>query len=206
MKNYTLKNILEQNAVYNIIIGSQGIGKTYAVLNYGIEQFIATRKKIAIIRRYKEDLKKYYVKYYISQIKSILKKFQLYENYKAFYQYDRIYIYDGLNKIDLVYFYALENIYSKYINPSVYTILFDDFLASRYLPYEFNRFMNNLYDIARGQDNIKIFMVGNPISADNPYFNNMKLDFIKDMKSGDIKRYQYNDDISIAVEIAKYED
>ena len=71
-----------KNAQYNIIISYPASGKTYAVLNYGIEQFIATGKKIAIIHRYKEDLKKYKVKYYISLIQSILKKNNIYREYE----------------------------------------------------------------------------------------------------------------------------
>ena len=40
LKYYSLDNILKKNSVYNVIFGERSNGKTYAVLKYGIEQYL----------------------------------------------------------------------------------------------------------------------------------------------------------------------
>lgn len=37
---YSLKNILQKKAVYNIIIGERSNGKTYAVLREGVKNYL----------------------------------------------------------------------------------------------------------------------------------------------------------------------
>ena len=54
-KYYKLKNILSKNAVYNIIFGERSNGKTYSVLEYGIEQYYNSGKQLAIVRRWQDD-------------------------------------------------------------------------------------------------------------------------------------------------------
>ena len=36
-KYYSLKNILDKNAIYNVIFGERSNGKTYSVLKYGLD-------------------------------------------------------------------------------------------------------------------------------------------------------------------------
>ena len=49
-KYYKLKNILSKNAVYNIIFGERSNGKTFSVLEYGLEQYYNSGKQLAIVR------------------------------------------------------------------------------------------------------------------------------------------------------------
>ena len=54
---YSLDSILQRNAQYNIIFGERSNGKTYAVLKYGVENYIRTGKQIALVRRFIEDIR-----------------------------------------------------------------------------------------------------------------------------------------------------
>ena len=53
---YSLKNILQKKAVYNIIIGERSNGKTYAVLREGVRKYLNNEGQVAYIRRWKEDV------------------------------------------------------------------------------------------------------------------------------------------------------
>ena len=61
-KYYNLSKIKhfadEHGAIYRLIIGQRSNGKTYSVLREGLTQFFKDGKKIAYIRRYKEDITK----------------------------------------------------------------------------------------------------------------------------------------------------
>ena len=78
----------------------------------------------------------------------------------------------------------------------------DEFLTRTfYLPNEFVLFMNVLSTIIRDRDNVKIFMMGNTVNQYCPYFAEMGLTHIKEMKKGDIDVYEYGESgLTVAVE------
>ena len=85
--------------------------------------------------------------------------------------------------------------------PNVYNIVFDEFLTRRYyLPDEFVIFMNVLSTIIRDRENIKIFMLGNTVNKYCPYFDEMGLNNIEQMKQGNIDVYSFGNELKIAVE------
>ena len=55
-KYYSLKNILEYNASYNLIVGKRSNGKSYACLYKGLERYFNEGKQIAYIRRWRDDI------------------------------------------------------------------------------------------------------------------------------------------------------
>ena len=55
MKYYSLKRILERNAVYNMIIGERSNGKSYSVHEYAAEQFYKNGSQLAVVRRWQDD-------------------------------------------------------------------------------------------------------------------------------------------------------
>ena len=57
MKYYSLKNILNKKCRYNLIFGERSNGKTYSVNEYGVKNYFKTGKKMAVIRRFREDFK-----------------------------------------------------------------------------------------------------------------------------------------------------
>ena len=67
MKHYSLKNILQQNALYNVIFGERSNGKTFAVLHLAlfgyhkdgidINGYLDDGTQLGIIRRWDTDFK-----------------------------------------------------------------------------------------------------------------------------------------------------
>ena len=56
-KYYTLDKIDQRNAHYNVIFGERSNGKTYAVLQRIVENYLLHGKEGAIIRRWQDDFK-----------------------------------------------------------------------------------------------------------------------------------------------------
>ncbi|WP_459625737.1 phage DNA encapsidation protein, partial [Enterobacter hormaechei] len=56
MKYYSTKKIDAKNATYNVIFGERSNGKTYALLKKGVLNWVKTKKQMAYVRRWKEDL------------------------------------------------------------------------------------------------------------------------------------------------------
>ena len=52
---YSLKEIKKRNAQYNLIIGERSNGKTFAVQEEGLKNYVSTGKQMALIRRYDTD-------------------------------------------------------------------------------------------------------------------------------------------------------
>ena len=54
---YSLTDILKYNATYNFIIGMRSNGKTFACLEYILDDFLKTGRAGAIIRRYELEIR-----------------------------------------------------------------------------------------------------------------------------------------------------
>lgn len=208
MKYYTLNKILQFNADYNLIIGERSNGKTYACLKYVLEQYLATGKQGAYIRRWREDIT-------VKRANSVYKPFDVRKisnglwghivfRQGAFFlaNYDskiKKYVYDIK---PFMYAFALSNVeHDKSTSyPDVTTVVFDEFITRQYyLKDEFILFMNVLSTIIRDRNNVKIFMLGNTVNKFCPYFGEMGLKHITSMKQGSIDVYKL-DSLRIAVE------
>lgn len=211
-KYYSLKPILAKEAQYNVIFGERSNGKSYSVLKYGIEQFHALGKQMAIVRRWSEDFTGKRGK-------------TMFDNLEANGEIEKI---TG-GEWTGVHYYASKWYLCRYIDdekeiapepfafgfsisamehdkstsyPNVTTVLFDEFLTrSMYLPDEFVLFMNVLSTIIRHRTDVKIFMLGNTVNRYCPYFREMGLTHVKEMKPGDIDVYRYGESaLKVAVE------
>lgn len=212
-KYYSLHNILSKNALYNIIVGERSNGKTYAVENYAVERFARTGKQLGIIRRWREDFRGKRGENMFSALSKNkeISKVTRGEWTDIFYRASRWYFcrYDDdgnriINEKPFAIGFALSEMeHDKSISfPEIDTILFDEFLSRNgYLPDEFMLFMNVLSTIIRDRTDVKIFMLGNTVNKHCPYFAEMGLKHIKEMKQGDIDVYQYgNTGLTVAVE------
>ena len=215
-KFYSLKKILSKDAQYNIIFGERSNGKTYSVLKYGLEKFCKTGEQTAIVRRWSEDFKG---KRGATMYQSLVNNHEIEKLTDGLWT--DVYYYSGrwylckYNEKDertvlekpIAYGFSLGSMeHDKSTSyPEITTILFDEFLTrTMYLPDEFVLFMNVLSTIIRNRKNVKIFMLGNTVNKYCPYFNEMGLRHIKDMKVGDIDIYTYGDsDLKVAVEYCK---
>ena len=216
MSYYSLKNILKNKAVFNVIFGERSNGKTYATLKHGLEQYFKDGSQLAYVRRWKEDItgkrgqavfsalienneieklsggKFTGIHYYTG-------KFFLcnYDNGKPIYSDSDV----------LGFLFALTDVeHDKSTSyPKVTSIIFDEFITNRlYLPDEFVIFMNVISTIVRRRENVTIYMLGNTVNKYCPYFSEMGLNNVQDMEQGTIDLYSYGDSgLTVAVEYCK---
>lgn len=218
MKYYNINKLMKTGARYLICFGERSNGKTFQSLLYGLKEYIKHGSQVAIIRRYREDFRgKRGGAYWdnliydgegVNHVKELTNG-----------KYDSITYYAG--KWYLAYFDQEEQKYIPQPEPFAYafaltemehekgnsyphirTILFDEFMTrSAYLPDEFVLFMNTISTIVRARDNVKIIMAANTVSQYCPYFDEMGLKHIRQMKKGDIDIYNYGDSgLKVAVE------
>lgn len=215
MRFYSLKNILSKNAQYNIVFGERSNGKTYAVLRYAIDQYVKNGSQLAIVRRWRDDFtgKRGGTMFdaivqngEITKITGGLWTGVYYYGSRWFLcRYD-----DGkriTDEIPFAYGFSLTAMeHDKSTSyPNIRVICFDEFISrNAYLPDEFVLFMNVVSTIIRQRQDVKIFMLGNTVNKYCPYFEEMGIKHVKNMKPGDIDLYRYGDsDLLVAVEYVK---
>lgn len=211
-KYYSLKNILSKNAVYNVIFGERSNGKTYAVLKHGLENYAETGEQLAIVRRWQDDFtgKRGATMFDAIVANGEVNKITGGEWTNVYYYGSRWYLcrYENDKRVcdetPFAFGFSISSMeHDKSTSyPNITTICFDEFLTrSMYLPDEFVLFMNVISTIVRHKKNVKIFMLGNTVNKYCPYFKEMGLSHIKQMKPGDIDLYRYGDsDLTVAVE------
>lgn len=215
-KFYSLKGILSKNAQYNVIFGERSNGKTYAVLKYGIEQFAAGGAQMAIVRRWQTDFtgKRGATMFDALVANGEISKITNNEWSGVYYYSSRWYFcrYDDkgeriVDEFPFAYGFAISSMeHDKSTSyPKIRTILFDEFISrNAYLPDEFVLFANTISTIIRQREDVRIFMLGNTVNQYCPYFDEMGLKHIKQMKEGDIDVYTYGDsNLLVAVEYCR---
>lgn len=217
-KYYSLKRILEKNAKYNVIFGMRSNGKTYAVLDLILQIYCKTGKQGAIIRRWTEDLKpKRASTFFENHAKNgLIKKYSKGEWETVVYKTGKWYL-ARLNdkeeyETDITPFcfaFALGAMEHDKSNafPDVTTVLFDEFISREsYFKDEFVMFANVLSTIIRLRQDVTIFMCGNTVNQYCPYFTEMGLNHVKEMRKGDIDVYTYGESgLTVAVEYSDME-
>lgn len=215
-KFYSLDKIKKHNAEYNLIVGERSNGKTYSVKMEILKAHAASscHDQGAIIRRWDEDFKGLRGNNMFSDIVENGELEKLFGD-----KYDGITYFRHawyLTKTDektgkpiketdpFCYAFALTAMeHDKSTSyPRVTVILFDEVLTRKqYVPDEFILFMNCLSTIIRERDNVVIYMLGNTVSHFSPYYSEMGLKHVRQMKQGDLDVYQYGDNgCKVAVE------
>lgn len=214
-KYYTLTNIDKKNAHYNVIFGERSNGKTYACLQRSIENWFRNGKETAIIRRWQDDFKSKRGATMYAALNEVVQK----ESNGAF---DHVDYYGGRfymacyqvsesgerksirDEVPFAYAFALSAMeHDKSTSyPNITLIIFDEFITrDMYFNDEFVIFMNVLSTIIRGRKDVKIYMLGNTVNKFCPYFSEMGLTNVKNMKPGTIDVYHYGDtELVVAVE------
>ena len=216
---YSLRPILSKGATYNVIFGERSNGKTYAALVHALEKYVKDGSQAAIIRRWDEDFigadsartcfdsliyngkgenaVEKITKGKYTGVEYYAKKFYLTstdENGKSVRSDDVVAIAFSIS--------GQEHVKSASF-PNIRTIIFDEFITrSVYLRDEFVMFQNLLSTIIRRRDDVEIFMLANTVSKFAcPYFTEMGLYRIKDMRQGEIDVYTYGTSgLTVAVE------
>lgn len=214
---YSLSKIMKIDAKYYMIFGQRSNGKTYAVLELILKNYVKSHKQGAILRRFTEDFRgKRGASMFNNHINNGLVTELTNDRYNSIkYQSKQWFLChkndDGeIDRIDekpFCYAFSLSEMEhdksSSY--PRITTICFDEFLSrTGYLNDEFILFMNTLSTIIRTREDVKIFMLGNTVNKYCPYFAEMGLKHIKEMESGSIDTYRYSDKkLVVAVEYAE---
>lgn len=219
IKFYSLKRIKALGALYNIIIGERSNGKTYAVLHEILQNYFASgqKKQGAIVRRWQDDFKG---KRALSMFAPLVSDGTIYKISGG--QYDRIDYRSGCwyparydedtdtivrGDTPLCYAFSLSAMeHDKSTSyPDITTICFDEFLTRGvYLVDEFVLFMNVISTIVRQRTDVTIYMLGNTVNWTCPYFTEMGIKHIRDMKQGTIDIYEYGESgLKVAVEYCR---
>lgn len=213
-KYYSLNEILKKNAKYNVIFGERSNGKTYSVLLHGLKNYCEKGEQMALVRRWAEDLvsRKRGATMFDALVGdgwiSKLTKGEWSGVYFLGLQWFLCRYNEKHERIvaDEPFCFgfsisAMEHDKSTSYN-RITTICFDEFITrNSYLPDEFVLFENVCSTIIRQRTNVTIFMLGNTVNKYCPYFKEMGLTHIKDMKQGTIDLYTYGKtDLTVAVE------
>ena len=217
IKYYSLDKINRKGAQYRVIFGKRSNGKTYAVLERAIKLYFEKGIETAYIRRNREDLigKNGQTLFNNLVHNGLVEKYSKGVWNNIYYYGKRWYFcrYDEDDKgnrqrvtDDKPFCYGF--VLSGYEHdkstsyPRVGMIVFDEFLSRlSYIPDEFILFMNCVSTIARNRTDIEIYMLGNTVNKYCPYFSEMGLKNVRNMKPGTIDVYQYGEtDLKVAVE------
>lgn len=193
-----------------MIIGDRSCGKTYAVLSEIVKEYFQSGKQGAIIRRYEEDFRQKRAATMFSALESngVINKLSGGKYNKIVYKAGAWYPSKGNEMSDhpIAYRFSLASMeHDKSTSYPDIGIIFLDEFASRngYLRDEFVLFMNVISTIVRLRNDVKIYMCANPVNQYCPYFSEMGITRIKEMKPGDLDVYTYgHSDLKVAVEFA----
>lgn len=212
-KYYSLSKILKCNATYNVIFGERSNGKSFSVHEYALRRYIENGEQFAVVRRWQDDFTgKRGASMFNGVVNAgVVSKLSNGEWNGIYYYASRWYLCkyeDGVRSITderpFAYGFAItsqeHDKSTEY--PGVTTILYDEFMTRRqYIPDEFVMFCNVLSTIIRNRDNVKIFMLGNTVNKYCPYFKEMGLKHVDEMKQGTIDIYRYGEEkLTVAVE------
>ena len=212
---YVLDDIDVQDAQYNLIFGERSNGKTSAVLVRILENWINKGQKGAYIRRTDDQIKASKAQEVWTSIwaeRDLVRKLSQGKWDQVVYRSRKFYLArydDEKDKIirdiePFCYAFAL-NVAESYKStsyPDVTTVCFDEFITRDvYIADEFIAFTSMISTIIRQRDNVKIYMLGNTVNKYCPYFDEMGLHRVEDMKQGDIHTYDVGEDTGLKVAV-----
>lgn len=167
---FNVKSMLRRNAVINIVCGGRGIGKSYSAKTYIVDNWIKRGWQGMYVRRYRDDLAAF--KSFFADIGDRYPEWEF--KVDGTVAKGRLL---GDDEWDVVCYSTALSVAHKIKSssfPRIHTILFDEFIApinSRYLTDEVTALFELYSTVDRYQDRVRIIMLANAVSIDNPYFN-----------------------------------
>lgn len=201
MKYWSSEKIDSVGALYNIVVGERSNGKTTNILEKILWNYINKGERGAILRRYELEIRGHRGASVWNAIVDRGLVTEWTDGEWNFIEYrSRAYFLSRFdekgNKIvndePLCYAFALSQTMRDKSNsyPNVTTIMFDEFMTrGEYIRDEFFLFQNMISTIVREKDNAKIYMLGNTVTIFCPYFDDMGLNSIREIKPGVIRSY-----------------
>ncbi len=171
---YSLGPILKRDKDINIISGVRGNGKTFRLKKRVLRQFFIHEKQSVWIRRYKNQSVQAALSW-LNDMGDVIKKLkievELMVNSKQLFYKD-----EDKKKVVICTFIPLtgQGNYKSVSFHNVSTIVYDEFLHfSFYGKYEITQLKELLSTVQRDRLNVKLFMLSNNVSKDNPYFEEL---------------------------------
>lgn len=211
--------LLPLQTLYYIVFGERSNGKTFAILVIAAVRYKLYGEKFAYLRRWDMDLSPKT----LNSLFGAFEKFDLFSfifegEYEFCYSYQRQ-LYLGRypkdeeeenmannkrNGIPVIrepepfgYSFALtmmEHDKGGNYPADITTIIFDEFMSrNRYLVDELALFSNCISSIKRDDGRFRVWMLGNTVNKYCPYFREMGLKHINEMKIGEVQTYQGSD-------------
>lgn len=199
MKWYNGREILSHNKPFNFIIGGRGIGKSFYWLSKIAKNYLNKGEKFIYIRRYIDDVKIVSPDIF-KTVNKVLNTNIVYKNINKkglFFLEKGTGEYDKKGKeiveselcgygIGVTQFQKMKSTDLS----DVTTILYDEFLSDTqtYLKNEFDMCLGFYMTVARGfntpiRENCKFIFISNNDNFINPFFTNLKVDYLKLMDS-----------------------
>lgn len=161
---YNPQKMLSYNRILNFIIGARGIGKSYAMKKYPINQFLKHGKQLVYVRRYKTELRK--IGNYFDDIRHEFPDHEFKVKGRNLYIDDKLF---GWAIPLSAWQSEKSNAY-----PNVGTIIFDEFIREKdnsgYLPNEVEALLNLMDTVFRTREDVRCICLSNSVSVVNPYF------------------------------------
>lgn len=218
IKYYDVENTLNKvpDAHYYVIIGERSNGKTYSTEKHIIKEYFENGSEFVYLRRFDEDIKQARASTIFNNVinDGWVEKYSNGE-WNSIYYYARKFYFKHIDKenpkntriCNEPFGYAISLASEEHDKstayPNVRNIFFEEFMSRNYLSDEFTLFQNALSTVIRLRDDIKIFMCGNTINKYSPYFSEMGLTNVKNMKKGTTEIYTYGDSgLKVCVEFS----
>lgn len=176
---YDFGPILSRNGVFNMVVGSRGVGKTYGAKILAVRRSISRGELFIYLRRYKEELSDAANSFFADIAHEFPNHAFRRSGKKAQVAAADVPEKDRVWR-DIGYFLPLSvasNMKSVSF-PKVKLIIFDEFIIEkgrRYLPNEYKAFLNFFNTVDRGQDRCRVLFLANSVSIDNPYFIGLRI-------------------------------
>lgn len=197
---YNIKPLLQHEANYYILLGMRSNGKSYQVKLTALENAFKTGGQFVYLRRFREDIKGYYVESYFADMPIEKITDGKYTSVIAFQGF--LYFAAENEKGEIVKgsrigrYCALSEAYRYKSNAFVNYdyIIYEEFITDElYLSNEPDKLQQFVSTVARDK-NIKVLLIGNTISRVCPYFSEWALTGTLRQKPSTIELYHMKDD------------
>lgn len=169
-KYYNVREALRRNGVITVVCGGRGIGKSFSAKRVIIDEWIKSGWQAMYVRRFVDDLRIF--KTFFNDIAEYYTDYEF--KVDGFTGYGRL---RGDEPWDVIVTATSMSTAHKLKSGSfkeVKYILFDEFIAapnSRYLTNEVDTLYELYSTVDRYEDRVRVIMLANAVSIDNPYFN-----------------------------------
>lgn len=202
---YSIKELASQQAQWNWLFGERSNGKSYQVKELALTDAILHGRLLAYVRREREDIKVVAVNDYFADIN--IRKISNGEGEFIDAYRDGLYLAKNVDdkvkrvrKIGNYFCLSGEHHYKSRAYPDIYHVIFEEAITNKGYLYEEPTMLQNLVSTILRKRDGRVWLIGNTISQDCPYFAEWHLSHIYRQKQGTIELYHKEDGVTIACE------